>query len=42
MRRLREEFGLELGHLAPPEERARYREEQRAAILRALGRYNRS
>ena len=23
-----------------PEERARYREEQRAAILRALGRYN--
>ena len=29
-----------VGHPAPLEERARYREEQRAAILRALGRYN--
>jgi muramoyltetrapeptide carboxypeptidase LdcA involved in peptidoglycan recycling len=29
-----------IGHPALPEERARYREEQRAAILRALGRYN--
>ena len=29
-----------VGHPAPLEERARYRDEQRAAILRALGRYN--
>jgi muramoyltetrapeptide carboxypeptidase LdcA involved in peptidoglycan recycling len=29
-----------LGHPALPEQRARYREEQRAAILRALGRHN--
>ncbi len=32
--------GAGLFHPAPPEERQRYRDDQRAAVLRALGTYN--